>query len=348
MLIDRQNVHVDVHWLQLVIRLMVRSACIIVFFFYCLTFCLTHIKQMRNRHRHVNLTILRDRNSNTIIIKHICKQVMISEKRGQFVSKSYINILLCLTIYMLAMIMITMGRFKHGYATLSPRNDALQGRQNLMQTTSQDKIHPVGEVDTSEAPRILHIVWGRPNQTDQGHKKKARILDDKSFTGCCDNMIHLALKSYIAMLPNDFRILFWNLGGGLDTNAYLEHIGLKNETIIPMTFDPLAEFANETNLIELYQSLSIVPRSDLARYALMRNYGGNYVDLDGVMVRPLPLDGTPRFNLNPHPKTHHAPNCSGRPEGQCVLSNGKLNDFDCNLSFIYEQHHAPQVPLSII
>ena len=252
---------------------------------------------------------------------------MIAEKRGQFISKSYVNILMCLTIYMISMIFITMGRFKHGYATLSPHHGAIKEKENLIQTTRQDVIHPVDGVDRSESPRILHVVWGRPSTTEID-PKKVHIIDDKTFTGCCDNMIHLALKSYLAMLPNDFRILFWNLGGGFDTHAYLEHIGLKNETIVPMTFDPLVEFANETNLIEVYQSLnrSVVPRSDLARYALMRNYGGNYVDFDGVMLQPLPLDGTPRFNLNNYHKgTRHAPNCSGRPPGQCVLSNGKLN-----------------------
>ena len=181
---------------------------------------------------------------------------------------------------------------------------------------------------TDEPPiHILHVIWGRPLPTDGGYAGKERILDNETFTGCCDSLIELALRSYISILPEDFKILFWNMGGW-NTEKYLTHIGLADKNILPMNFDPTKELAGDQNLIEVYEKLSsVVPRSDFVRYAVMRNYGGSYVDIDGIMVRPLPLDGVPRVNLSPTKATGGHITCSGKgyvmQPGSCILSNGK-------------------------
>ena len=140
-------------------------------------------------------------------------------------------------------------------------------------------------------------------------------------------MIELALRSYLSILPEDFTVRFWNIGGW-DMEKYLEHVGLLGGRIEPVKFDPEEELEADPDLREVYRGLaSVVPKSDFVRYVVMRNYGGTYVDLDGVMVRHLPLeDGEPRINLSPAAMDGYQ-NCTGdgysRKPGTCILSNSE-------------------------
>lgn len=190
---------------------------------------------------------------------------------------------------------------------------------------------PLAPIDEGAVPPILHVVWGRPLPSDKGYGGVDRVLDDNSFTGCCDQMIELALRSYLAHIPEGFWIYFWNMGGW-DLVGYLHHIGLNGTSIRPMSFDPKIQLAGESELLQVYQSLSsVVPRSDFVRYTVMRNYGGSYVDLDGVMVRPLPFDGVPRINISPTKARDKHQNCTGegyiREPETCILSNNMFVGF---------------------
>ncbi len=172
-------------------------------------------------------------------------------------------------------------------------------------------------------PKLLHVLWGRPLQDiDKTFDSKERTFSENSFTGCCDQLLELALKSYMKHLPSGYQIYFWNIGGGWDLNGFLRHIGLSNKgeeskeehhdvnassssssscLIKPMDFDPKIEMSHEPELISIYEQLhAVVPRSDFVRYYVMEKYGGSYVDLDGILVRSIHTrDGVPKMNLSP-------------------------------------------------
>ena len=193
-------------------------------------------------------------------------------------------------------------------------------------------------------PQILHVLWGRPNSTiDSTYNGKARTFDEDSFTGCCDQLVELALKSYMENLPRGYTIYLWNIGGW-DSVGFLRHIGLdRNDkegvVIKPKTFDPQIEMAaDEPQLIHIYQQLqAAVPRGDFVRYYVMKKYGGSYVDLDGVLVRSIPYEeGVPMINLSPtKSKRLNLLSCTGRgyvrQPGACILlSNGLFVGFPAN------------------
>ena len=193
-------------------------------------------------------------------------------------------------------------------------------------------------------PKILHVLWGRPLSTiDRTFAGKERTFDEDSFTGCCDQLVELALKSYVENLPKGYSVYFWNIGGW-DSVGFLRHIGLYTDndddddesvTIKPMEFDPQIEMAaDEPQLINIYQQLqAVVPRGDFVRYYVMKKYGGSYVDLDGVLVRPIPYKvGIPMMNLSPTSQTNlDLLSCTGRgyvrQPGACILSNGLFVGF---------------------
>ncbi|KAL3788192.1 hypothetical protein HJC23_004659 [Cyclotella cryptica] len=183
-------------------------------------------------------------------------------------------------------------------------------------------------------PRILHVVWGRPLPTDKGYNGKDRVLDNSSFTGCCDGLVELALRSYVKSLPNDFDIYLWSMGGW-DSSGFLKSVGLNGMNIVLKDFDPNVELADDLNLVKVYGQLtSVVTRSDFVRYTIMRNYGGSYIDLDGILVRGLPYDGVPRLNLSPTVAVDGHLTCAGggyfRLPGTCILSNGIFVGFPVN------------------
>jgi hypothetical protein len=195
-------------------------------------------------------------------------------------------------------------------------------------------------------PQILHVLWGRPLSTiDSTYNGKERKFDEDSFTGCCDQLVELALKSYVENLPKGYSIYFWNIGGW-DSVGFLRHIGLYTDNddddesvaIKPMEFDPQIEMAaDEPQLINIYQQLqAVVPRGDFVRYYVMKKYGGSYVDLDGVLVRSIPYkEGIPMMNLSPASQTNlDLLSCTGRgyvrQPSACILSNGLFVGFPAN------------------
>jgi len=223
----------------------------------------------------------------------------------------------------------------------SDLNDAIVAADREVEEDSVDDSDTTDE--SEEGPRIWHVMWGVPNESidRKAYGGKIRTFEPDSFTGCCDKMIELSLKSYIANLPSDYQIYFWNIGGGSNwSTRYLEHIDLHNSNKVrPMLFDIEKEVGDDKVLSAAYASLpEVVPRGDLIRYIIMRNYGGSYVDIDGVLVKPLPYVGMPVINLSPAKTSADKPDhmtCTGEGFTQepktCILSN--------NLFIGYSKNH---------
>jgi hypothetical protein len=229
--------------------------------------------------------------------------------------------------------------------TTSPAADQQQHykQYNLTFSIEQNK-HP---------PKLLHVIWGRPLPSiDKTFNSKTRIFDNSSYTGCCDQLVELALKSYVKNLPGGYTIYLWNIGGW-DSIGFLRSIGLHNDaeegatssssssshTVVkPMEFDPKIEMIEEPELIHIYEQVqAVVPRGDFVRYYVMKKHGGSYVDLDGILVRSIPYqDGVPMMNLSPTAQNtaKDLQTCAGRgyfrQPHTCILSNGLFVGFPAN------------------
>ena len=192
-----------------------------------------------------------------------------------------------------------------------------------------------------DVPKILHVLWGRPLPTDKTFNGKPRKLDNSTYTGCCDELVELALKSYIANLPQGFVIYLWNTGG-FDSVGFISSIGLllndegsgQRISIQARDFDPRVEMEGEDpNLIRIYDSVKAsVPRGDFVRYYVMKKYGGSYCDLDGILVKRVPHNGMePMINLDPSWVKGYQ-NCTRRESepGTCTLSNNLWVGFPPN------------------
>lgn len=184
-----------------------------------------------------------------------------------------------------------------------------------------------------EPEKVLHFLWGHPSADERGYAGKERVFDNSSFTGCCDTMAELAIRSYAHHLPNH-ALWLWNMGGW-DAEGFIQHIGMQDRVQIKV-FDPVNEFPDDSVLQGVFHTVHrMVPRSDFVRYTVLRNYGGSYIDLDGVMVRP-PFDDLPRINVSPTPsKEPHVQTCANvtyvnRAPGTCILSNGAFINFPRN------------------
>lgn len=174
-----------------------------------------------------------------------------------------------------------------------------------------------------DIPRILHTVWISPSQTETGSRGKLRTLNHSQFTGCCDMAITIALKSYVKYYKG-YRIWIWHRNDW-NVDEFIYKIGL-SEHIEPHFFDiskelPMfPELPNVTSVIK-----SVVLWSDLIRYAVLYKYGGSYVDLDSIAVRPPILNMRTLSNLSPaRIRGFKGIDCPEYVVGdtKCILSNG--------------------------
>ena len=71
-------------------------------------------------------------------------------------------------------------------------------------------------------PQILHVLWGRPLSTiDRTFAGKERKFDEDSFTGCCDQLVELALNHMSRIYQRDIRFTFGILGVGIRLDFFV-------------------------------------------------------------------------------------------------------------------------------
>lgn len=197
------------------------------------------------------------------------------------------------------------------------------------------------EASTSKQEKVLHFIWGYPSADERGYADMKRVIDNSSFTGCCDRMVELAIRSYVYHLP-DHKLWLWNMNGW-DSEGFLHHRGLDHR-VETKVFEPEVELPGDAVLQSVYSALTtMVTKSDFVRYTIMRNYGGSYVDLDGILTKPF-FDDVPRINvcetvaaLEGNSKVGHTSyqTCNNvthnpRKPGTCILSNGMFINFPRN------------------
>lgn len=139
-----------------------------------------------------------------------------------------------------------------------PLNLRLQMATQLSQSTRHSP-SPSQTPPTPVVPKIVHITWFFPPNTEFRFHHAVCLL---------------SVQRYF----HPTKILFWH--SAMPTGRWWIFVRQSVAHLLPVPYEPPTKVFNRSVAVPEHQS-------DVARLELLETYGGLYVDLDVILVRPL-------------------------------------------------------------